>query len=107
MKLRNLLTAGLTAMALFTAGCVGGGDSANKMDTPKEGPVELQVSAAASLTDAMKELGGMYEKEHGNTKLVFNFGSSHSFRIGKLGKQSGSNGIYAFIGTLCRKQSCT
>ena len=52
MKLRNLLTAGLTAMALFTAGCVGGGDSANKMDTPKEGPVELQVSAAASLTDA-------------------------------------------------------
>ena len=76
MKLRNLLTAGLTAMALFTAGCVGGGDSANKMDTPKEGPVELQVSAAASLTDAMKELGGMYEKEHGNTKLVFNFGSS-------------------------------
>ena len=65
MKFRNLLTAGLTAMALFTAGCVGGGDSANKMETPKEGPVELQVSAAASLTDAMKELGGMYEKEHG------------------------------------------
>ena len=76
MKLRNLLTAGLTAMALFTAGCVGGGNSANKMDTPKEGPTDLQVSAAASLTDAMKELGGMYEKEHGNTKLVFNFGSS-------------------------------
>ena len=76
MKLRNLLTAGLTAMALFTAGCVGGGDSANKMDTPKEGPVELQVSAAASLTDAMKELGAMYEENNKEVHIVYNFGSS-------------------------------
>jgi len=76
MKIKQMLTAAVAAMALLTGGCIGGGDSANKMDTPKEGPVELQVSAAASLTDAMKELGAMYEKEHGNTKLVFNFGSS-------------------------------
>ena len=76
MKIKNALTAALAAMAMLTAGCIGDGNSANKMDTPKEGPAELQVSAAASLTDAMKELGGMYEKEHGNTKLVFNFGSS-------------------------------
>ena len=76
MYFKKILTAGLAAMTLLTAGCVGGGNSANKMDTPKEGPVELQVSAAASLTDAMKELATMYEKEHGNTKLVFNFGSS-------------------------------
>ena len=76
MKIKNALTAALAAMAMLTAGCIGSGNSANKMATPKEGPVELQVSAAASLTDAMKELGGMYEKEHGNTKLVFNFGSS-------------------------------
>lgn len=76
MKIKNALTAALAAMAMLTAGCIGSGNSANKMDTPKEGPAELQVSAAASLTDAMKELGGMYEKEHGNTKLVFNFGSS-------------------------------
>ena len=76
MKLKKMLMALFTGAALLTTGCIGGGNSANKMDTPKEGPVELQVSAAASLTDAMKELGGMYEKEHGNTKLVFNFGSS-------------------------------
>ena len=76
MKIKNALTAALAAMAMLTVGCIGGGNSANKMDAPKEGPAELQVSAAASLTDAMKELGGMYEKEHGNTKLVFNFGSS-------------------------------
>ena len=73
MKLKKLLTAALASMALLAAGC-GGGDQA--AEAPKSAPVELQVSAAASLTDAMKELGGMYEKEHGTTKLVFNFGSS-------------------------------
>lgn len=76
MNIKKTLTALLAGTALLTAGCVGGGNSANKMETPQESPIELQVSAAASLTDAMKELGGMYEKEHGNTKLVFNFGSS-------------------------------
>lgn len=39
-------------------------------------PVELHVSAAASLTDAMKELAGSYEKEHPEVKIVYNFGSS-------------------------------
>ena len=73
MKIKQLFTAALASMALLAAGC-GGGDKA--AEAPKSAPVELQVSAAASLTDAMKELGGMYEKEHGNTKLVFNFGSS-------------------------------
>jgi len=36
---------------------------------------ELLVSAAASLTDAMKEMGARYEKETGD-KLTFNFGGS-------------------------------
>ena len=77
MKIKKALTAVLAAMAMLTAGCIGGGNSANKMDTPKEGPIELQVSAAASLTDAMKELGTLYEKDHhGNVRIVFNFGSS-------------------------------
>ena len=49
MKIKNALTAALAAMAMLTAGCIGGGNSANKMDTPKEGLAELQVSAAASL----------------------------------------------------------
>ena len=62
MKLKKMLMALFTGAALLTTGCVGGGNSANKMDTPTEGPVELQVSAAATPTDAMKELGGMYEK---------------------------------------------
>ena len=62
----------LSCLALFVlAGC---GTAPSASDAKKDS-VELQVSAAASLTDAMKELGGMYE-EHPQTKLVFNFGSS-------------------------------
>ena len=37
---------------------------------------ELTVHAAASLTDAMKEIGAAYEKESGD-KLQFNFGASN------------------------------
>src|SRR4029077_15870442 len=37
--------------------------------------VELTVHAAASLTDAMKEIGAAYEKQSGD-KLQFNFGAS-------------------------------
>ena len=36
---------------------------------------DLFVSAAASLTDALKEIGAKFEKES-NTKVVFNFGAS-------------------------------
>ena len=37
--------------------------------------VELNVSAASSLTDALKELAANYEKEAGD-RIVFNFGAS-------------------------------
>ena len=37
---------------------------------------ELTVHAAASLSDAMKEIGAAYEKESGD-KLQFNFGASN------------------------------
>src|ERR1700750_2696528 len=36
---------------------------------------DLFVSAAASLTDALKEISAKFEKES-NTKVVFNFGAS-------------------------------
>lgn len=52
------------------------------LQTPKETPkTELLVSAAASLRDALKEIGAGYEKAH-PVKLVTNFGSS-----GDLAKQ--------------------
>jgi molybdate transport system substrate-binding protein len=38
--------------------------------------VELQVAAAASLTDVLQETAVAYEAEHPQVKIVFNFGSS-------------------------------
>ncbi|MCZ8513032.1 molybdate ABC transporter substrate-binding protein [Paenibacillus filicis] len=38
--------------------------------------VELTVSAAASLTEAMKEIQTVYERSNKNVKLQFNFGAS-------------------------------
>lgn len=43
--------------------------------TPAEN-VSLTISAAASLTDALKEIQQQYEQEHTNVKLNFNFGAS-------------------------------
>ncbi|MCE5285837.1 MAG: molybdate ABC transporter substrate-binding protein [Pelosinus sp.] len=37
---------------------------------------EIYISAAASLTDALKEIGGEYEKANPNVKINYNFGSS-------------------------------
>ena len=54
-------------VALLITGC--GGGSVEKT-------VELHVSAAASLTNAMNELAELYAKDNPNVKIVFNFGSS-------------------------------
>ncbi|MEN6326155.1 MAG: molybdate ABC transporter substrate-binding protein [Syntrophomonas sp.] len=43
-------------------------------------PVELTISAAASLTDAMKKIQEQYTVENPNIKLTFNFGSSGSLQ---------------------------
>lgn len=47
-----------------------------KEETKEGEAVELTVSAAASLTDALNELKGMYETEHKNVKITYNFGAS-------------------------------
>lgn len=57
------------ALVLFV-----GWDSGQK--EPEKQPVLLHVSAAASLTDAMKDLADRYENEHPEVKIVYNFGSS-------------------------------
>lgn len=59
----------LAAASLLVAGC--GGDSGK---IPEKN--EIHVSAAASLTDAMKEISAEFEKENPYTKIIFNFGSS-------------------------------
>lgn len=66
---------------VLVAGCGGG----TATDTSKTGnttatPVELNISAAASLTSAMNDLKAAYEKDHSNIKLVINYGSSGSLQ---------------------------
>nr|WP_323653562.1 molybdate ABC transporter substrate-binding protein [Lysinibacillus xylanilyticus] len=53
------------------AGC-GSQGSNNKVNEP----VELTISAAASLQDSLEELQKNYENEHANIKITFNFGGS-------------------------------
>jgi len=81
--MRKCLAIILALSMMLVAGC--GGDQAKSGQTSSsssasssggKGQVELHVAAAASLTDVMKELVAVYEKEHSNVKMVFNFGSS-------------------------------
>lgn len=78
---------GLIALLLACAGCgPSKPDGAAASDTAAPDAVgsgaestervELTVSAAASLTDALKEVQKLYELEHQNVQLHFNFGSS-------------------------------
>ncbi|SOB99763.1 molybdate transport system substrate-binding protein [Ureibacillus xyleni] len=54
-------------IVVFLLGC-----SSNEKDTE----VELVISAATSLQDALAPIQKMYEEENTNVKLTFNFGSS-------------------------------
>jgi molybdate transport system substrate-binding protein len=66
----------LVLLALVAAGC---GQQANQKDPAKdtaEPPVNLMVSAAASLTDVAVDLEKLYQKEHPNVSFTFNFASS-------------------------------
>lgn len=65
----------LCAAVMLMSGC-GGGSGDSQVDNKTAESVEIHVAAAASLTDAMKELASIYEKDNPDTKLVFNFGSS-------------------------------
>ncbi|WP_068505469.1 molybdate ABC transporter substrate-binding protein [Paenibacillus kribbensis] len=52
-------------------------NEASSQDSSKKAEnVELTISAAASLTDALKEIQPLYESSHKDVKLNFNFGGS-------------------------------
>jgi molybdate transport system substrate-binding protein len=49
----------------------------DSQDKPKvEEPIELNVLAAASMTETLTSLGDKYQRENSNVKINFNFGSS-------------------------------
>ena len=73
--MKKLVAALLAATTLFTLGC--GSEPAEKSErVPDNKAIELHVAAAASLTDAMKEVAEAYKAEHPEVTLTFNFGSS-------------------------------
>lgn len=70
--LRALVGASAIAAILLTAGCAG--------QTPAQNhgpqPVKINVSAAISLQDALKEIQQQYEAAHPQVKIALNLGAS-------------------------------
>lgn len=64
--MKRILSIALAAMLLITSCAV----------PQKEKPVEILISAAASLTDCVGELKTIYEKDHADVTIIGNFGSS-------------------------------
>lgn len=83
MKCKGLIILPLLLLMLIISGC-----SKNQSDeqtikkvNEKEGEtVELTISAAASLEDAMNEIKPLFEKENKHIKLLFNYGGTGSLQ---------------------------
>ena len=81
----------LVLLSLFFAtGCIG-----NKAGTPNNTAIQattmpevITVSAAASLTEAFKDIASKFEKENPGTNVNFNFGSSGNLRMQVEGRAS-------------------
>ncbi len=73
-KLTMYLLLGVLAISLLVAGC---GDAAQQT-APK--PVELNISAAVSMKDALAEIQTNYLKKAPQVKLLYNLGASGSLQ---------------------------
>lgn len=79
-KVTRKITVFMAMLLYFAALLTGCG--ADHKDTASSGKAaagvkgEIAVSAAASLTDAMKEIAGLYNKTHPDVKITYSFGSS-------------------------------
>jgi len=78
----------LIALSLICAMLCGCGSTATdnsatdetQTNAETQEPVELLVSVAASMTDAMEELKTLYTADHTNVTITYNFGSSGSLQ---------------------------
>lgn len=68
----------IVGLLLFSVviGMLTGCSQTKKEEAVKKQEVELIISAAASLTDAMEEIKTLYEEVQPNVKLTMNYGSS-------------------------------
>ncbi|MDR7868384.1 MAG: molybdate ABC transporter substrate-binding protein [Sporomusaceae bacterium] len=73
-KRTSAIIAGLLAAALLAAGCGGGAKQAPPAAAVQ--PVELNISAAVSMKDALTEIQTNYQKKNPTVKLVYNLGAS-------------------------------
>ncbi|OZI10764.1 molybdate ABC transporter substrate-binding protein [Bacillaceae bacterium SAS-127] len=62
-------------MFSIVSGCSSPEESKTE-ENAKQESVELTISAAASLQNALNDIKAAYEKEHPNVKIVYNFGGS-------------------------------
>ncbi|MNO16933.1 Molybdate-binding periplasmic protein precursor [compost metagenome] len=64
---------------LLIAGCSNAANSVNTVNSTNSKSteqIELTISAAASMTDALQEIQKTYEAAHSNIKINYNFGAS-------------------------------
>ncbi|MEK3856233.1 molybdate ABC transporter substrate-binding protein [Cytobacillus sp. FSL H8-0458] len=83
MKKQYLFFFSLMVLFLSLAGCSNSDLPKNTGEDKREGAgekVELTISAAASLQDALTEIETRFEKEHPNVLINFNFGASGSLQ---------------------------
>ena len=81
MKNRSkVLLLGAVTISLLVAGCGGASQppAPKAADAPK--PVELNISAAVSMKDALAEIQTNYQKKAPHVKLVYNLGASGSLQ---------------------------
>lgn len=64
------------ALMLFVVAAVAGCGGAKEQQKAKAEPVNLTVSAAASLKDAAEELKAIYEKQHADVTITYNLAAS-------------------------------
>ncbi|CUH94943.1 putative ABC transporter substrate-binding lipoprotein YvgL [Propionispora sp. 2/2-37] len=78
-RLTWIITLSVVFASALLAGC-GGTKTDKPVAPPAEAAVELNVSAAVSLKDALAEIQKNFEAKHSNVKVIYNLGSSGSLQ---------------------------
>ncbi|MFD2442504.1 molybdate ABC transporter substrate-binding protein [Bacillus sp. CGMCC 1.16607] len=76
MKKLYLLVFSLLLVLFSLAGCKMNDNAKKQGQGVSKKSVELTISAAASLRDALNEIKETFEKKHSNVKINYNFGAS-------------------------------
>lgn len=76
MKRLFILFFSIMLLLIAMSGCSKNDHAKKQKQTVSEKKVELTISAAASLQDALNDIKVNFEKEHHNVKINYNFGAS-------------------------------